>query len=303
MNLLFGINVDPTTDELDHTYERTQFADEHNLDLVMIQDHPYNRRFLDTWTLLAVLAARTTRVHLGTNVANLPLRPPAMLAKQAASLDVISGGRIELGLGAGAYAEGIAAYGGPRRTPGEAYSAFKDALIILRGMWSQTSFSYEGEFYQVKGAKPGPMPAHPIRIWAGALGPRMLRLTGEMADGVLVSSTYVPPERLREINASIDEGAAKAGRSPDMIRRGYNLMGIIDVGQEGAYGSEPGVIYGKPQDWIETLVGYHRDYRQDTFIFWPVGRESMKQLQAFAEEVIPGMRAAVDPQALRATNP
>lgn len=78
-----------------------QEVERRGLDYIGIQDHPYQRRFLDTWTLLSAIAATTTRVGLFPDVACLPLRPPAVLAKAAASLDVLSGGRFELGLGAG----------------------------------------------------------------------------------------------------------------------------------------------------------------------------------------------------------
>ena len=97
---LFGANVDPGAGSLDAAFAIAELVDSSGLDLVTIQDHPYNKDHLDTWTLLATIAARTSRVHVGTNVANVPLRGPALLAKMAASLDVISGGRVELGLGA-----------------------------------------------------------------------------------------------------------------------------------------------------------------------------------------------------------
>ncbi|MBI5931835.1 MAG: LLM class flavin-dependent oxidoreductase [Chloroflexi bacterium] len=294
---LFGVNVDPTTDELTESFARTQLADQLGLDMVTIQDHPYNKRFLDTWTLLSALAMKTEHVHLGTNVANLPLRPPAMLAKAAASLDVLSNGRVELGLGAGAFWQGVNAYGGPTRTPSEAYTAFEEALHILRGMWNNTgrSFTYKGLFYQVQGAQPGPAPKHPIRIWVGASGPKMLRLTGRMADGVLVSSTYEPPQRLLEINKLIDEGAEQAGRLTTDIRRGYNLMGMVDFGQIGGKpaGLTPGVIYGNVRDWVEELTRLYADYRQDTFLFWPVGDEPLTQIEVFAKEIAPAVRAAL----------
>jgi len=294
---LFGANVDPNTDQLQETFERTRLADETALDLVTIQDHPYQRRFLDTWTLLSYLAARTSRIHLGTNVANLPLRPPAMLAKMAASLDVLTGGRVELGLGAGAFWNGVAAMGGPQRTPGEAYQGFEDTLHILRGMWDNAgrSFTHKGEIYQVQGVQPGPAPAHPIRVWVGASGPRMLRLTGRMADGVLVSSTYEPPLRLLEINRQIDDGAAEAGRSPSAIRRGYNLMGYIDLGLGGAQPdpNQDGLIYGTVGQWVDRLTELYSDYRQDTFLFWPVGDHALEQLRAFALEVVPGVKERV----------
>src|SRR6266511_2780155 len=88
-------------------------ADRSRLDLVGIQDHPYQRRFLDTLALIETLLAETRRVRVFPDVANLPLRPPATLAKEAASLDVLSGGRFELGLGAGAFWDAIEAMGGP----------------------------------------------------------------------------------------------------------------------------------------------------------------------------------------------
>lgn len=294
---LFGANIDPTTNALQETFARAQLADQLGLDLVMMQDHPYNRRFMDTWTLLTAIAMRTERVHLGTNVANLPLRPPVMLAKAAATLDVISGGRVELGLGAGAFWQGVTAFGEPARAPKEAYTAFEDGLHIIKGLWENAgrAFTYQGVFYRVQGAQFGPAPVHPIRLWVGASGPKMLRLTGKMADGVLVSSTYEPPQRLLEINRQINEGAAEAGRSPDDIRRGYNLMGIVDFGQVGGKpsGLQQGVIYGKVQAWVDELVRYFTDYGQDTFIFWPVGEQPAAQLEAFAKDIAPAVREAI----------
>lgn len=291
---LFGASIDPAVTEAQDAFHRAKMADESGLDLITIMDHPYNRRLFDTWTLLTALAMRTERVHLGTNVASLPLRPPAMLAKMAATLDVLSGGRVELGLGAGAYWPGIKAYGGPERSPGEAYEAFRDALHILQGAWQNTgrSFSYEGSVYQVQGMRPGPAPAHPIRIWVGASGPRMLRLVGRLADGILVSTTYVPPERLLEINDLINEGANQAGRPPSAVRRGYNLMGIIDLGRPDTQitKQEGSNIYGPVQHWVDELVRLYRDYKQDTFIFWPVDGNKLLQLETFAHEVVPAVK-------------
>ncbi|HML21923.1 MAG TPA: LLM class flavin-dependent oxidoreductase [Aggregatilinea sp.] len=294
---LFGINIHPGADSVQDAFERAAVADRTGLDLIGVQDHPYNRSMLDTWTLLSALAARTERVHVLTNVANLPLRPPAMLAKQAASLDVISGGRVELGIGAGAYWQGIEAYGVPTRSPGEAASAFEEALHVLRGMWDNTtgSFTYQGKFYQVNGARPGPGPVHPIRLWTGALGPRMLRITGRLADGLLISRPYVPPERLPDFNARIDDSAIEAGRAPTDIRRGYNLMGMIELRPDTRRpaGLSEGNLYGTVNDWIEELVHYYRDYRQDTFLFWPVAGDELRQIEVFAQEVAPAVREAV----------
>jgi alkanesulfonate monooxygenase SsuD/methylene tetrahydromethanopterin reductase-like flavin-dependent oxidoreductase (luciferase family) len=184
----FGISLVPATEHLDRIRALVRTADEAGLDLVGIQDHPYQRRFLDTWSLIPMLLAETQRISFVTDVANLALRPPAVMAKAAASLDVLSGGRFELGLGAGGFADVIAGFGGPRRTPGESVEALDEAIDVIRLLWSEErSVSFEGKHYRLDGARPGPRPAHPIGIWVGAFKPRMLRLVGRKADGWLPS--------------------------------------------------------------------------------------------------------------------
>src|SRR3954465_13969107 len=113
MSVEFGIFPVPNAEHADQLLEHVIAAEQAGLDLVGIQDHPYQRRFLDTWSLIAFLAARTERIRFFPDVANLPLRQPAVMAKAAASTDLLSGGRFELGLGAGAFWDGIAAMGGP----------------------------------------------------------------------------------------------------------------------------------------------------------------------------------------------
>ncbi|MGC9521986.1 MAG: LLM class flavin-dependent oxidoreductase, partial [Anaerolineae bacterium] len=156
----FGYFPRPVADDYPSLVAQARLADEMGLDLIGIQDHPYQRRFLDTWTLIAALAVQTERVRFFTDVANLPLRPPAMLAKAVASLDVMSRGRIELGLGAGAFWDGIAAMGGPRREPGEAVDAVEEAIRVCRLMWEgERGARFEGEIYELRGVNPGPVPA------------------------------------------------------------------------------------------------------------------------------------------------
>ena len=145
-----------------------------------------------------MVAARTTSIRVAPNVANLPLRPPVVLARSAATLDLLSGGRVELGLGAGAFWDAIVAAGGPRRTPGESVEALEEAIEVIRGVWSGSgSVAFEGQHYRVKGLHAGPAPAHPIGIWIGAYKPRMLRLIGRLADGWLPSMGYAEPSALR----------------------------------------------------------------------------------------------------------
>src|SRR6266576_6109588 len=153
----FGISLVPATERLDRIRELARAADAAGLDLVGIQDHPYQHHFLDTWSLIPTLLAETKRISFFTDVANLPLRPPAVMAKAAASLDVLSGGRFELGLGAGGLPDVIAGFGGPRRTPGESVEALDEAIDLIRLLWSnERSVSFHGKHYALEGARPGP---------------------------------------------------------------------------------------------------------------------------------------------------
>jgi alkanesulfonate monooxygenase SsuD/methylene tetrahydromethanopterin reductase-like flavin-dependent oxidoreductase (luciferase family) len=266
--------------------EEARLAERAGFDLVGIQDHPYQRRYLDSFTLLAALATATERIGLFPDVANLPLRHPAMLAKAAASIDLLSDGRFELGLGAGAFWDAVTAMGGPRRTPGEAVESLEEAITLLRALWSgQGSVRFEGAHYRVVGTKPGPAPAHPIGIWVGAFGPRMLSLIGRLADGWVPSSPYVPPERLAAAQARIDDAAAAAGRDPAAIRRLYNVSGRIGPGGGG-------FLDGPAAQWVSQLLPLVTETGMDTFVLWP-SESPARQLELFAAEVAPALREAV----------
>ena len=283
----FGYFLTPDATDYPEVLRRAQVCDRTGYDLIGIQDHPYQSRFLDTWTLLAALAGQTERVRLFPDVASLPLRPPAMLAKAAATLDVISGGRIELGLGTGAFWEGIRAMGGEARSPGDAVSALEEAIHVIRLLWSgRRGTRFEGRFYQLHGAHSGPTPAHDMGIWIGAYGQRMLNLTGRLGDGWVPSSSYAPPARLPEMQARINDGAAAAGRDPTAIRRVYNVMGRI--GDSPA--TEP--FQGPVAQWVDELTHLVVEVGMDTFIIGlpePPG----DQLERFIHEVAPRVRENV----------
>ena len=224
-DLQFGTFITPDAGAADRVVELALLTEAAGLDLATFQDHPYQARFLDAWAVIATVLARTSTLRVTTNVTNLPLRPPFVLAKTVASLDVLSRGRVELGLGAGGFWDAIEAAGGPRRTPGEALRALEEGIAVIRGAWDtvERSVRVDGEHYAVRGVHPGPAPAHDVEIWIGAIGPRMLELTGRVGDGWLPSQSYVPPETLAERNARIDEAAVAAGRDPVQVRRLYNV--------------------------------------------------------------------------------
>ena len=280
----FGVFLIPEADNAEQTAQRAITAERLGLDLIGVQDHPYQRRFLDTFSLLAFIAGRTQRIALVPDVANLPLRPPAVLAKAAATIDRLSGGRFELGLGAGAFWDAIEAMGGPRRSGKESVDALAEAINIIRLTWSgQASVSFAGEHYRVHGFKPGPTPAHPIGIWLGAYGPRMVRLTGERADGWLPSVPRLPLEEVPPRQRAIDDAAKAAGRDPADIRRVANVNGAITDGES------QGFLRGPARQWADDLRRLREDYRFDAFIFWGEG-DPDEQLHRFAEEVVPAVR-------------
>lgn len=261
--------------------ETAQRVEQLGLEYVAIQDHPYQRRFVDTWALLAMIAATTTRLRMFPDVANLPLRPPAVMAKTAATIDVLSGGRFELGLGAGAFWDAIEAFGGRRRTPGEALTALEEAIQVIRRIWSgDRNLRVQGEHYHLAGAKSGPQPAHPIGIWLGVYGPRALALAGRLADG-WVPSFGGDLAATAGMVRRLDDAASEAGRDPGDLRRVLNVGGVITDG------SSEGPLRGPVDQWVDELTDLALTHRFDTFVF---SGEGDGQLERFAEHVAPGVR-------------
>jgi alkanesulfonate monooxygenase SsuD/methylene tetrahydromethanopterin reductase-like flavin-dependent oxidoreductase (luciferase family) len=284
--LEFGTFITPLNDPPGYAVDLAVLSEELGFDLVTFQDHPYQPRFHDTWTLLAWTAARTHRIRLAANVHNIPLRPPAVLARAAASLDLLSGGRFELALGAGGFWDAIEAMGGRRLEPGEAVQAFEEAIHVIRGIWDvsdRTPLRAGGEFHQVRGAKRGPAPAHDMPIWVGAAGPRMLRLLARKADGWLPSFAWAKRAGLTEGNAIIDAEAKKVGRDPREIRRLVNIGGRFQENRGDTF-------EGPPAAWVEDIVDLAIEQGVGTFI---LASDDPATITAFATEVIPEVRSRV----------
>ncbi|MFI6524202.1 LLM class flavin-dependent oxidoreductase [Streptomyces uncialis] len=287
-----GINIDPSAAGSAAALRLARLADDSGLDFAGVQDHLYHPEFLDAWTLVTTLAGATSRLTLLPNVANTVLRLPAPLMKAANTLGHLSGGRVVLGVGAGASAPAIAAYGGPQHTPGQAVSAFEEALTVMRAMSdpARRSVRFDGEHHRVQGARPGPFPERPVPLMVGAYGPRMLRITGRLGDGWLPSNGYAPPERVPGMQRMIDEAAVAAGRDPGAVQRIYNVMGTITA--EGAPASDSKGVVGPPGFWVDTLLRYREELGFDSFLFWPVDGDSETQAALFAEHVAPRIRTA-----------
>ncbi len=284
VRVLFGHFPIPEANAYTQILEQARLADELGLDLIAVQDHPYQWRFLDALTLLTAIAVQTKRVRVLTDVANLQLRPPAVLAKWAASLDVMTGGRVELGLGAGAFPASVAAMGTDAREGGEAVSALEDAIAVIRLMWSgQRGARFDGRYYKLRGVNPGPVPAHPIGIWLGAYRPRMLGITGRLADGWLPSLGYMNPDALNDANRLIDDAATAADRNPADILRIYNIGGRITEGESS------GFLDGPVDQWVDQLTELTVDYGMDGYILG-TGENPEEQLRRFAADVAPQVR-------------
>jgi alkanesulfonate monooxygenase SsuD/methylene tetrahydromethanopterin reductase-like flavin-dependent oxidoreductase (luciferase family) len=250
-------------------------SDRLGFDLITFQDHPYQPALMDAWSLLAFVAAKTERARVSANVTNLPLRQPVVIARSSVTIDQLSGGRFELGLGAGGFWDAIEAVGGRRLSPGDSVTALEEAIRIIRAVWAvgePGGITVEGEFYRVRGAKRGPASTHPISISVGAYGPRMLRLTGRVADGWVPSFGYLTSaDALTDMNRRIDDGAESAGRAPADIRRWLNI---------GAADATP-----------ERLVGLAFLEGMSGFI---LASDDATELERFAHEVIPAVREQVE---------
>lgn len=287
-DLIFGSFLTPAGAAPQEVVRLAKAVETAGLDLVTFQDHPYQPGLLDAWTLMSYVAAQTERVHISGNVVNLPLRPPAVLARAAASLDLLSGGRFELGLGAGAFWEAIEAMGGRRLTPGQAVQALSEAIDVIRGVWdtgNKARLRVDGEFHRVDGAKRGPAPAHDIGVWLGAYRPRMLRLTGAKADGWLPSLSYMSGlDQLAESNSVIDDAAHRAGRAPAEVRRLLNI--------DGAFGPSASErhLHGPPGQWVEQLAALTLEHGFSGYI---LQSDTLLDIMRFGQEVAPALRALV----------
>ena len=202
-------------------------ADRDGLDLFTVADHPYFGDKLDAYALTGFLLGQTERITGMVTVTNLPSRPAPVLARTLTSLSALSGGRVILGIGAGAIWDMITKLGIPRLGGGAAVRAMAEAITLVRALsGGGDPVTFDGEFYHVDGLDPAAAPAP--RVFTGSVGPKSLAVTGQLADG------WVPPggsdwrsQLYRESRPRVDAAAAAAGRDPAQIVDVYNFGGRI----------------------------------------------------------------------------
>ena len=214
-------------------------CEEHGLEALFRSDHYESgmgmreRGSLDAWTTLAALAARTSRIRLGTLVSPATFRHPSVLAKSGATVDQISGGRAELGLGAGWHEGEHRAYGFEFPPTPIRMERLAEQLEIVTRSWTEDAFSFQGRHYQVQDLRALPKPVQrprPTLLVGGAAGPKSLALAARWADEY--NTVGVPLEELPERHGKLLEAWREAGRDPGTAR--LSLMTTCVVGRDRA---------------------------------------------------------------------
>ena len=270
-------------------------ADRDGLDLFTLADHPYFGDKLDAYAALGFLLGRTTRIAGMVSVTNLASRPAPVLARAITSLSALSGGRVVLGLGAGALWDMITRLGVPRLDPGAAVRALEEAIILVRALsGGGDPVTFDGEFYRVSDLDPAAVAAPPV--WTGSGGPKSLAVTGRLADG------WVPQggadwlsTRYRQARPLIDEAAAAAGRDPSAIITVYNFGGRITPEPLLATRGEDGRwIGGSARRWVDELTSAVLEHDAGGFVYRTTDDTPAAEAVArFAREIVPAVREAV----------
>ena len=290
--LQFGVFLQPQYADLKRLRENIHVAEDCGLEMVAIMDHPESPDVLDALTVISVLIGETSHIRFVSDVINIALRPPVMLAKAAAGLDMLSGGRFVLGLGAGGNRQATTALTNQHLEPGQVFDAFKEALAIIQSTWTaRSSLRFQGKYYTLGDLPSGPVPVHHPGIWFGSRGPRMLSLTGERADG-WISPLAMPFEEKPRAQVRIDQAARRVGRDPMNIRRVLQLVGRVrDISfsiQQLRRGPGNQAIDATVNEWAQIISEWAQREHFDTFFFYPT-QQTPEQIRRFATEVIPAV--------------
>jgi probable F420-dependent oxidoreductase len=242
----------------------------------------------ECWALLPALAAVTTRVRIGTLVSPTSVHHPALLAKRAATIDRLSGGRMVLGLGAGWQVNEHHAYGIELEPPGKRVSRFEEAIQVVRSMLAEDVTTFHGACYDITDAPCDPKPLQaPLPILVGTRSPRMLRITARYADEW---NTWATPEEAAVHRAALMAACEAAGRDPATMRTSVNALIDLDGGPPS-----PGraVLAGSASQLTDQL-GRYAELGFDEFILpdWNLGVDASEcagNLARIKGEVIDGM--------------
>jgi F420-dependent oxidoreductase-like protein len=248
---------------------------------------------LEAWTTLSTLAAETKRLRLGVTVLCVAYRHPAVLAKMASTLDVISEGRVELGVGAGWARNEFKAYGFHFDRPAVRIAKLRETVIILKKMFTEARPTFNGTYYAIRHAINNPKPVQQqLPIWIGGTGEQhTLRVVAELADGWNFEGLTLD-EYMRKL-AVLDQHCAIVGRKITEIRKSLQTKLVVApndravkriIGSMGV-SSPRGIIAGTPDQCIDT-IGEYIDHGVSLFLLNFIGSEPLRALRLFAKEVL-----------------
>jgi alkanesulfonate monooxygenase SsuD/methylene tetrahydromethanopterin reductase-like flavin-dependent oxidoreductase (luciferase family) len=310
-DVAFGIYVPQLALGFPEILSRAKSCEELGYDSLWLFDHLYGPGLPDVdsfegWTLATALLAQTSRLRVGHLVLCNNFRHPALLAKMATTLDVISGGRIELGIGSGSYEPEHNEAGLPWGSARERSERLAEALEIITRMFASSRTTFEGQHYAVRDLPnlPGPVqqPRPPIHI--GGAGPlRTLPLVARYADAWNVP-TYAL-DRIPELQRTLDDECARIGRDPKTIRR--SIEGVLVVAPaerlddalavarrrygDAGFGLDVGGFIGTPPQVVDR-IGELVEAGFSSFVFMTHDRASEETLRLFADEVMAQFRTA-----------
>jgi alkanesulfonate monooxygenase SsuD/methylene tetrahydromethanopterin reductase-like flavin-dependent oxidoreductase (luciferase family) len=276
--LHFGYCPVPTAADPTRPLRLAALAETLKLELIGIQGDADRAAEQEPWTLLTAIASKTSHIALFATLVDWSLRSPALIAKAAASLDLLTRGRVELGLGAA-------------RADAATLAALEEAIQVIRLQWSsEPAVRFDGKVYSMAGVQPGPAPTHPIGIWLAANQPDAMALAGRLGDG-WIADPYptVQPDGLAQLGKHLDDAATAAGREPGDIRRIWPITGTIrDVESDTLF-------QGSAKQWAASLAQLAVEVGIDTFVLMEGEEDAAEaQLRAFALEVVPQIRELLE---------
>ncbi len=306
----FGIYIPQVSFGFEDMLARAQLCEKLGITSFWLYDHLYTPGLpafpaLEGWTLATALLARTSTLRVGHLVVDNNLRHPALLAKMATTLDVISGGRLELGLGSGSYEtehqEGGFAWGSLR----ERTERLEEGLEIVTRMFAEERTTFAGRHYQVRDLPSLPRPVQSPRppIHVGGIGERFtLPLAARFAD-VWNVPTY-GLGRAQKAQAALDAECERQGRDPATLRRSLEAVLVLAADDAAAdearavaerrypgagWGVDDGGFVGTPAAVVDR-IGWYADQGFTLFVFFPFDRGGEATLRLLAEDVMPHFR-------------
>jgi alkanesulfonate monooxygenase SsuD/methylene tetrahydromethanopterin reductase-like flavin-dependent oxidoreductase (luciferase family) len=311
VGLSFGIHVGHLGGPLDELRRLWRFADRRGFDWFSTSDHFQESPpqggdgdCFESVGIMAAAAADTTQVRIGCLVFCVNYRNPGLLAKSICTIDHLSGGRAEVGIGAGWHQSEYRGFGYPFGPIGVRQDQLEEAVQVLRRLFDEKVASFPGRHFQLNDARCNPKPLQPrLRIWVGGGGEkRTLRTTARYADGW--NAPYLDPPVWKSKNAILDEWCGKEGRDPRAIMRTVNVGFYLGADAAGVARAEAvyrshwsaqearkGFLRGTPKEALEAVAAYEQAGVERLNIAFRQGPYDWDALEAFAETVLPAFTA------------